>query len=124
MSRIDRTVTNAFASYARFGVSVAVVFFITPLFIRVLGADSFGLWSLVFALVGVVGLLDFGLLTTTTKYVAESKGRRDVRRRPTSANRACASRRIPAVYLAASPGRGVGRASTDRSGVAQRRRLD
>jgi O-antigen/teichoic acid export membrane protein len=81
MSRIDRTVTNAIASYARFGVSVAVVFFITPLFIRVLGADSFGLWSLVFALVGVVGLLDFGLLTTTTKYVAESKGRRDVRRR-------------------------------------------
>jgi O-antigen/teichoic acid export membrane protein len=81
MSRIDRTVTNAIASYARFGVSVAVVFFITPLFIRVLGAEDFGLWSLVFALVGVVGLLDFGLLTTTTKYVAESNGRRDVRRR-------------------------------------------
>jgi O-antigen/teichoic acid export membrane protein len=81
MSRIDRTFGNAIASYVRFGVSVGVVFVITPLFIRVLGAEDFGLWSLVFALVGVVGLLDFGLLTTTTKYVAESKGRRDGRRR-------------------------------------------
>lgn len=78
MSTPMRTFGNAVANYGGFTASVVVVFFLTPLIVSALGVEGFGLWTLVFATVGLVGLLDVGLQTTTVKFVGEYKGRGDV----------------------------------------------
>lgn len=81
MSRTAQAMVQAGASYARFIVSVAVVFLLTPRIIAVLGREAFGLWSLVFAVLGIVGLLDLGLQTSVVKFVAECRGAGDRARR-------------------------------------------
>ncbi len=77
MSRVAGTVLAAGASYSRYALSLLVLIIITGKVIRTLGPEAFGLWSLVFAVVGTIGLLDMGLVTTVVKYVAELRGRRD-----------------------------------------------
>ncbi len=98
MSTPMRTIVNAIANYGGFVVSIAVVFFLTPLVVSTLGMEAFGLWALVFATVGLVGLLDMGLQTTTVKFVGECKGRKDVETR----NRIVST--IAALYLVVSLG--------------------
>jgi O-antigen/teichoic acid export membrane protein len=47
------------------------MFFLIPFMVSRLGVDMFGLWSLIFAVVGLFGLLDLGFATAAMKYVAE-----------------------------------------------------
>ena len=98
MSTPMRTVMNAIANYGGFAASIAVVFFLTPLLVSTLGMEAFGLWTLVFATVGLVGLLDMGLQTTTVKFVGECKGRGDIEAR----NRILST--IAALYLVVALG--------------------
>jgi O-antigen/teichoic acid export membrane protein len=81
MSRTGWVVVNALTSYGRLGLSLIVFFFLTPYFIRTLGAEDYGLWVLAFSLVGFLGLLDLGFGTGVVKYVAEYRGTGDVERR-------------------------------------------
>ena len=39
-----------------------------------LGMETFGLWSLIFAVIGIFGLMDFGFATAAVKTVAEATG--------------------------------------------------
>ena len=80
-------ILNIATSYLRFAVSMVVVFLMTPYIIGQLGMDTFGLWSLIFAVIGIFGLMDFGFATATVKTVAEATGARDEAGR----NRALAS---------------------------------
>ena len=62
------------ASVARIGVTFVVWFFLTPLMIRALGGEAYGLWSVVFSLVGFLGLLDLGTGAGVVRCVAETRG--------------------------------------------------
>ena len=66
-----RWVLNIASNYLRVIVGIAVMFFLIPFTVGHLGLDLFGLWSLVFAVVGLFGLLDLGFATAAMKYVAE-----------------------------------------------------
>ena len=44
-------ILNIATSYLRFAVSMVVVFLMTPYIIGQLGMDTFGLWSLIFAVI-------------------------------------------------------------------------
>jgi len=66
-----RWVINIASNYLRFLVGMVVVFFLTPYIVSQIGVDLFGLWSLIFAVVGLFGLLDLGFATAAVKYVAE-----------------------------------------------------
>lgn len=66
-----RWVLNIASNYLRVVVGIAVMFFLIPFTVSRLGVDLFGLWSLVFAVVGMFGLLDLGFATAAMKYVAE-----------------------------------------------------
>lgn len=48
-----------------------------PLLLRSLGVESFGILSIIWAVLGYAGQFDFGLGRATTKYVAECVGRND-----------------------------------------------
>ena len=70
-------VLNIATNYLRFAVSMVVVFLMTPYIIGQLGMDLFGLWSLIFAVIGIFGLMDFGFATAAVKTVAETAGAGD-----------------------------------------------
>ena len=55
-----------------------IVYFLTPYIIDKIGVDLYGLWALVLAITGILGLLDFGLATAAVKWVAELTGANDV----------------------------------------------
>ena len=72
-----RWVLNVATSYLKFLVNMVVVFFLTPYIVAKIGIDAFGLWTLVFAIIGILGLMDFGFATAAVKYVAECIGAKD-----------------------------------------------
>lgn len=72
-----RILIDALTSYLRFGTFVVVFFFLTPVMLQALGPRDFGLWTLVFSVMGFLGLLDFGLATGVVRFVAEARGKGD-----------------------------------------------
>ncbi len=66
-----RWVLNIASNYLRVIVGIAVMFFLIPFMVSRLGVDMFGLWTLIFAVVGLFGLMDLGFATAAMKYVAE-----------------------------------------------------
>ncbi len=71
---------NIASNYLKFLIRMVVVFLMTPYIIKQIGVEEFGLWSLVYAIIGLFGLLDFGFATAAIKYVGEAFGARDFSR--------------------------------------------
>ena len=81
MAHSTSVLWNSLTSGARQALSVAVVFVMTPIIIRGVGADDFGLWALSFSALGFFGLFDLGFSNGAIKYVAECSGSGDFERR-------------------------------------------
>ena len=60
-----------------FGVSLVVAFLLTPFVVRSLGDRTYGLWLLVAAFTGYLGLVDLGLATAVSRHIAAALGRGD-----------------------------------------------
>lgn len=71
---------NTVANYARQLTQILVFILLTPFIVSKVGADDFGLWSLIQATVGLLGLMDLGFSTSVVKYVADARGRQDEKR--------------------------------------------
>lgn len=76
-----RWVLNIATGYLKFLLNMVVVFFLTPFIVSRIGIELFGLWALVFGIISLFGLLDFGFATAGVKYVAETFGSGDTARR-------------------------------------------
>jgi O-antigen/teichoic acid export membrane protein len=63
-------------------VPLAAGFAAIPFVVRALGAQRFGILSLVWVVFGYFGLFDLGLGRTTTKYVAEALGKGETEKLP------------------------------------------
>ncbi|UCC14679.1 MAG: flippase [Gammaproteobacteria bacterium] len=74
---MNRWIVNIGSSYARFLVAIAAVVFVTPIIIERVGLEAYGIWALVLATVGLLGLMDFGLATSAVKFIAERTGDAD-----------------------------------------------
>ena len=70
-----RVLVGTISNYANKIVTLIGLFFLTPFILRELGRDLFGLWTLVGSVVTYGALLDFGIATAVTKYVAEYHSR-------------------------------------------------
>lgn len=79
--RTSRVLLNALSNYVRFGVSMLILIVLTPRIISGVGEADYGLWTLVFSVLGIIGLADFGFGTAVVKFVAECKGSGDIERR-------------------------------------------
>src|SRR5262245_11114756 len=70
-------VRNALSNWAAFGADALVAFLLTPYLIGRLGTTVYGVWILVGALAGYLGMLDFGLRISIGRHVAFHRGRED-----------------------------------------------
>ena len=68
--RPSRFARNAAANWLAFLFVAIVSFFLSPFVVHHLGGTAYGVWSLLVALVGYLGLLDFGVRGAVTRYVA------------------------------------------------------
>ena len=62
--------SNVFWNWTGVVVSLIGGVVLTPYIIRKLGADGYGVWSLVFSLIGYYGLLDFGFRSAVVRFSA------------------------------------------------------
>jgi O-antigen/teichoic acid export membrane protein len=75
--RTVRVARNAVSNYVRFFGNAVVSFLLTPLMVRVLHQDGYGLWVTVFALTGYFGLVDQGLRPSLVRYVSKERASND-----------------------------------------------
>jgi O-antigen/teichoic acid export membrane protein len=78
--RARQILLNTITSYFREGVDTLVFLVITPFLIHRLGREAFGLWSLLWAYLSLLALIDMGFGTSVVKTVADARGRNDVDR--------------------------------------------
>ena len=78
-----RAYRNVLSNWSAFAFSVAVNFFLSPFIVHRLGNTSYGIWTLLASVVGYMGLLDLGVQSALTRYVA----RYHATSRDTDANR-------------------------------------
>ncbi len=75
-----RVLKNVIVGYLTLFVTTLIGFFTTPLLIRFLGAEKFGLWTMLLSILGYVGMVEVGTYTTVAKRVAECLAVRDMAR--------------------------------------------
>jgi O-antigen/teichoic acid export membrane protein len=66
-----RVIVNTASNYVAKIMTLGIWFFLTPFLLRQLGASDYGLWILIGSIAAYGGLLDFGIATAVTKYVAQ-----------------------------------------------------
>lgn len=71
---------NTLSSYARDVVDTIAFLVLIPFIIKTLGSESFGLWSLAWAFLGLFDLADLGFGASVVKYVADARGKEDLQR--------------------------------------------
>jgi O-antigen/teichoic acid export membrane protein len=59
------------SNWVTFVFSAAVSFFVSPIVVRSLGKTQYGAWALLVSMVGYLGLLDLGVRSAVTRYVAQ-----------------------------------------------------
>ncbi|MBI5944624.1 MAG: oligosaccharide flippase family protein [Chloroflexi bacterium] len=73
-----KVVRNGAFGLLDFFASSFLTLIVTPLLVYKLGVEQFGLWSVSNALLGMLGIFNFGLAPTIIKYVAEYWSKKDV----------------------------------------------
>lgn len=68
---------NALSGYGGNVVDIGLFLFLLPFIIDTVGTEDFGLWSLVWAVVSVLAMMDLGFSQSVVKFVADARGRDD-----------------------------------------------
>ena len=68
---------NAVSNYATLAVNIVVGFLLTPFIINHLGITGYGIWTFTLSLVGYYGLLNLGVNSAITRYIAHYAGKGD-----------------------------------------------
>jgi O-antigen/teichoic acid export membrane protein len=69
---------NSIVNTLRYIINYSIIFVLTPIIINGIGDAQYGLWALIFSLIGYAGLLDLGVQQATIKLVSEYKGKNDL----------------------------------------------
>lgn len=72
---IKALLTNSISNVTVLFIRIGVTFIMTPLIVRALGNYDYGIWEIVIAITGYMGILDIGLQPAITKYVAQYNAR-------------------------------------------------
>jgi O-antigen/teichoic acid export membrane protein len=75
--RSSQIIQNVLMNWAAFAATIGIGFVMSPFLVRHLGDSIYGVWILVGSLVGYLGLLDFGITSSTVKYIAEYRAHND-----------------------------------------------
>lgn len=71
LTSLTQLVRNALYNSGTWVVNIGLLLLVTPYFVYKLGADGYGVYSLLVGLVGYYSLADLGLAQSITKYVAQ-----------------------------------------------------
>ncbi|MDP8228110.1 MAG: flippase, partial [Candidatus Electryoneaceae bacterium] len=71
---------NTLSSYGRDIIDAITLIILTPFIIQMLGREQFGLWSLLWAFLNLLTLIDMGFGNSVVKFVADAKGKGDMNR--------------------------------------------
>ena len=58
-------------------VKLVITFIMTPIFVHNLGEYDYGLWEMIGAVIGYMGILDLGLRPAISRYAAKHLAERD-----------------------------------------------
>jgi len=70
---------GAVSQWVEMGIAILLGLIVTPIIIKTLGNESYGLWGLVASFVGFYGLFDFGLSQAISRFLGNSIGAKDIR---------------------------------------------
>jgi len=73
----SRAIRNVLANWTGYVVGLLVNFFLSPLIVNHLGSSAYGVWTLLVTLTAYLRLLDLGIRSAVTRYVARGEGRGD-----------------------------------------------
>ena len=76
-SRSEQIIINLFTSGLAWGWPVILSFAITPLLVKFMGIDAYGIRGLIISIIGYFALLDMGSNAAGTKYLAEYNAQND-----------------------------------------------
>ena len=68
---------NAISNWAALGISLIIGFLLTPFIISHIGKTGYGIWVLVGSIIGYYGILDLGITSAITRYVARYFGQKN-----------------------------------------------
>lgn len=69
--------TAALLSYINQGLSTVVAIFLTPILLKYLGVDEYGLYQMVYSVGHYIMILDLGIGTVMVRYISEYRARKD-----------------------------------------------
>ena len=72
-------VTGTMSQWLSMCTSIILGILITPIIIRTLGKESYGLWGMVAGFAGFYGVLDFGLNAAVSRFLGNAMGARDLK---------------------------------------------
>jgi O-antigen/teichoic acid export membrane protein len=70
-------VTNAAANWLGYALQVVVAFFLSPILVKALGLERYGIWQLVDSILAYLVLLDFGIGASVVRFVAKFEATHD-----------------------------------------------
>ena len=69
--------TAAILSYINQALSTVVAIFLTPILLKYLGIDEYGLYQMVYSVGHYIMILDLGIGTVMVRYISEYQARND-----------------------------------------------
>jgi O-antigen/teichoic acid export membrane protein len=79
MPSVSVLVRNALSNWAVFAANIATTLVLSPIVVRELGASQYGIWLLVTAVTGYLGLIEAGVTVSTGRFLNYHIGRKDTR---------------------------------------------
>lgn len=75
----SKIVRNTIYSFIEIGIPAILVLITTPFLLSGMGIESYGLWNVSIAYLGLIGVVDVGIGATTTKFVAEFNENQEIK---------------------------------------------
>ena len=68
---------NAFSNWVALGINALLAFIMTPIVIRYIGQEGYGLWVILLSIIGYAGFLDLGITSALLRYIARYAAQKD-----------------------------------------------
>ena len=78
MSVYNKILRNTLSSTASKSFHIVTLFIITPLVLKYLGSERYGLWGLIFSLSGYIQILDFSVKQSYAPFIAEHYAKNEI----------------------------------------------
>lgn len=75
--QLRKVIENILSNWVNLLVTIAIAFVVSPVLVKTLGKELYGVWTLVVSVTGYFTVLDFGVNTAIVRYISSSTARSD-----------------------------------------------